>query len=509
MEGIEDVLFKYFSVYSDLKDGERVKGVSIVEEKVVVEYANNSWEFYKKEFSYSKVINDTFEKKQQRVLIFEECEAVINTVAAKIFSRLDSDYDTINVDLFRNTINLIGKFTELDWPSFLTEEQVKERISMKEELIESAKKCGINLVREDYEYQEPSLKELAKKKSMSILDGGYLEIAEKYLKGNIPKVTDKKFRNLSIDKKVSIAYNSNLLDSVRMLKFNLIMGAMSSERIRELNPNSEKKKDKIIEQVLSNEEIAEGDIWRLIFNDGSYSEKNIEFYSRPYLLEHVNKRIQAIEIVSKKYPDKENYDRALTVYRNWQQFLSALFQYLNSSNLNEKEEASCNLFLYTREKRKEQLEVLEAYTKKYRGMDNQYREVSQKFDYFSTIETLKTGIRVLDANLDRDAKRRQEAMQDDLTLIKKARNAIDVSEKFQEHNLTGDLASCQKVLKAYDSAKDIIKTEENSHAIRGIIQVLNEQIESFEENLSSELITKIQTDKVGVPKQLLKGIGKN
>ena len=142
-------------------------------------------------------------------------------------------------------------------------------------------------------------------------------------------------------------------------------------------------------------------------------------------------------------------------------------------------------------------------------MDNQYGEVSQKFDYLSTKETLENGIRVLGANLDWDAERRQKAMQEDLTFIKKVHNAISVSEKLQRYpDLTGGLSYCEVALEAYASAKDITKKEENSHAISGIVQVLNEQIESFKEKLPSELIAKIQTDKVGVPKQLLKGIGK-
>lgn len=186
-----------------------------------------------------------------------------------------------------------------------------------------------------------------------------------------------------------------------------------------------------------------------------------------------------------------------------------LFQYFTASNDRDKEEASCNLFVYTSKKRKEQLEILDEYTKKYRGMDNQYGEVSQKFDYLSTKETLENGIRVLGANLDWDAERRQKAMQEDLTFIKKVHNAISVSEKLQRYpDLTGGLSYCEVALEAYASAKDITKKEENSHAISGIVQVLNEQIESFKEKLPSELIAKIQTDKVGVPKQLLKGIGK-
>ncbi len=204
-----------------------------------------------------------------------------------------------------------------------------------------------------------------------------------------------------------------------------------------------------------------------------------------------------------------NYDFILEEYTDWQQILSTLFQYLTASSYVDKEEASVNLFLYTRKKRKEQLEILDEYTKKYRDMDNQYREVSQKFNYLSAIETLETGIRVLGANLDLDAERRYNAMQENLTFIKEAHNAISVSEKLQRYpDLTGCLFCCKMALEAYTSAKDITKTEEKSHAVSGIVYVLNEQIEAFEEKLSSELIDKIQTDKVGVPKQLLKGIGR-
>ena len=204
-----------------------------------------------------------------------------------------------------------------------------------------------------------------------------------------------------------------------------------------------------------------------------------------------------------------NYDFILEEYTDWQQILSTLFQYLTASSYVDKEEASVNLFIYNRKKRKEQLEILDEYTKKYRDMDNQYREVSQKFNYLSAIETLETGIRVLGANLDLDAERRYNAMQENLTFIKEAHNAISVSEKLQRYpDLTGCLFCCKMALEAYTSAKDITKTEEKSHAISGIVYVLNEQIEAFEEKLSSELIDKIQTDKLGVPKQLLKGIGR-
>lgn len=330
------------------------------------------------------------------------------------------------------------------------------------------------------------------------------------------KITDKRFEQLSLEKKIEIICNNILYSDIMGIQLRVVKESKRGKIVKaaeeEEKKVSKRKQNEIIDKIFLGKEMTDEEISEFIHGMSNYRDyynQTIDDFAGAYLLEDINKKVRAIEILKQKYPGKMNYDFILEEYTDWQQILSTLFQYLTASSYVDKEEASVNLFLYTRKKRKEQLEILDEYTKKYRDMDNQYREVSQKFNYLSAIETLETGIRVLGANLDLDAERRYNAMQENLTFIKEAHNAISVSEKLQYYpDLTGGLFCCENALRAYTSAKDITKTEEKSHAISGIVYVLNEQIEAFEEKLSSELIDKIQTDKVGVPKQLLKGIGR-
>lgn len=516
----EKILYQYLSVYGNLKDGERIKGVSIVDKKskkrVVVEYTNNSWEFYTKEFSYDEVMDDAICIRKQILCLKDNITSMLIQCTFELATKSEENPNSLDLTSVLGLKDILQRVKDVNWSSFLSQKQLEEITSLQTKMIELAKKCGISLEIKDYEYEEPSLRKLKEKENIGFNDLEYLRVAGEYLKSKKLEITNKKFMKLSLDKKIEIACSNILYSDVMCMQLRVVKESKHGKRVKdaevEENQARKRKQNEIIDKIFSGEEMTDEAISKFIHGMSNYSDyynQITEDFARPYLLEDINKKVRAVEILKQKYPGKMNYDYILVGYKNWQETLSTLFQYFTASNDRDKEEASCNLFLYTNKKRKEQLEILDEYTKKYKGMDNQYREVSQKFDYLSTKETLETGIRVLGANLDWDAERRQKAMQEDLTFIKKVHNAISVSEKLQRYpDLTGGLLYCEGALEAYVSAKDITKKEENSHAISRIVQVLNEQIESFEEKLPSELIAKIQTDKVGVPKQLLKGIGK-
>lgn len=516
----EKILYQYLSVYGNLKDGERIEEVSIVDKKkrkmVAVEYMNNSGEFYTKEFPYDEVMDDAIRIKKQMHYFQENTMPMLEDCSFKLLAQATQDPNSMDLSSVLQMKDITERVRDMDWDSFLSQKQIEEINSIPTQIRKIAEQCGVSLEETDYEYEEPSLREMKEQENFDFYDVEYLKVAGEYLKSKKLEITDKEFMKLSLEKKIEITCSNILYSDIMCMQFRVVKESKCGKRVKAAEEEEEevrkRKQKEIIDKIFLEKEMTDEEISKFIHgmsNYGYYYNQTIDDFARPYLLEDINKRIQAIEIVSKKYPDVIDYKNTLIKYRNWQQILSTLFQYLTASSYVDKEEASVNLFLYTRKKRKEQLEILDEYTKKYKGMDNQYREVSQKFDYLSAIETIETGIRVLGANLDWDAERRQKAMQEDLTFIKKAHNAISVSKKLQYYpDLTGGLFCCEEVLRAYTSAKDITKKEEKSHAISGIVQVLNEQTEAFEEKLPSELIDKIQTDKVGVPKQLLKGIGR-
>ena len=232
----EKILYQYFSVYGNLKDGERIKEVSIVDKKkrkmVVVEYTNNSWEFYTKEFSYDQIMDDVIRIKKQMRYFQENTMSMLKDCTFKLLAQATQDSNSMDLSSVFQMKDIAERVKNMNWNSFLSQKQIEEISSIPIQIRKIAEQCGVSLEETDYEYEETSLRELKEKEYFDFNDGEYLEVAVEYLKSKKLKITDKRFEQLSLEKKIEIICNNILYSDIMGIQLRVVKESKRGKRVK-------------------------------------------------------------------------------------------------------------------------------------------------------------------------------------------------------------------------------------------------------------------------------------